>query len=403
MLAKVLAPKLKAAGVRSYRKMADQFAEHILKNGESPFNFGAGEEARKISISFDEADTLELEKIQRRFIDNLPDLVERISTVTAATVVQSSVRHWKESRYIEIRELEGFRLRLEERWGVGLDSLRVLWALCSEIGQGFHEQLQKSRARKNRSLRVALSRLHIRACQVAHEILILLENGLADGALARWRTLHEISTVSLVIEDGGDDLARRYLAYDVVERKKALDQFRQDYRALGYAEPSRRQIERTTTAYEAAVEKFGPAFSQSYGWAANYLKLKAPRFVDIQKAAGRAMMQSHYKMASYNVHATPRALSFRIGSLNQPDLLTSGSTNAGLDEAGQNMAYSLVLITSRLLRGRTLDDVVSVKTLERLRDSAVESLIRTGKELASEDREIRRVLRKEGMDVEIVW
>jgi len=34
---------------------------------------------------------------------------------------------------------------------------------------------------------------------------------------------------------------------------------------------------------------------------------------------------------------------------------------------------------------------------------AVEALLQTGKELASEDRDLKRVLREQGVDAEIVW
>src|SRR3546814_17097586 len=86
------------------------------------------------------------------------------------------------------------------------------------------------------------------------------------------------------------------------------------------------------------------------------------------------MMQSHFKMASYTVHATPRALSFRLGSANQPSNLLAGSSNAGLDEPRQNFAFSLVQVNS-LLIGPTfsLADVVSLKMLIKLRDEAVKA------------------------------
>jgi hypothetical protein len=35
----------------------------------------------------------------------------------------------------------------------------------------------------------ALMRIHSRSVRVAREILILMRNGYAEGALARWRTL----------------------------------------------------------------------------------------------------------------------------------------------------------------------------------------------------------------------
>jgi hypothetical protein len=53
------------------------------------------------------------------------------------------------------------------------------------------------------------------------EIIVLLENELADGAMARWRTLHEITTVAILIEKYGEDVAERYVNNQIVESKKA--------------------------------------------------------------------------------------------------------------------------------------------------------------------------------------
>ena len=58
---------------------------------------------------------------------------------------------------------------------------------------------------KQDKVRVLLIRL-VRACQVTDEIICLLENGFADGAMARWRTLHEIAVVAVVISQHGENL-----------------------------------------------------------------------------------------------------------------------------------------------------------------------------------------------------
>jgi hypothetical protein len=404
LLAKLVAPKLKSAGVRDYRKMADRFAEHILANGEKPFSWGDGANVRDIQISFDEDDSRELKRLQKEFFDELPDLIDRVTSMTAKMEAARYIGLWREHRYRELREINGFQRRLEDRWGSGLDILRVLLKVSLDVGQGFHERLSGSRARKNRNLRSALSRLHIRGCQVASEILVLLENGYADGAMARWRTLHEINVVGFVIRDGGDELAKRYLTYDAVEAKKALDQYLIDHKLLGYSPPSSKEMRRTQQLYDAVINEFGLSFGQSYGWAADYLKIKSPRFIDIQKAAGRAKMQSHYKMASYNVHASPRALTFRLGSLNDHSRLTAGATNAGLEEPGQNLAFSLVQTTSLLCtQDCEIDDIVAQKILAQLLDDAVDTLVRLGKTLAREDREIRRALAAEGINAELTW
>ena len=58
----------------------------------------------------------------------------------------------------------------------------------------------------------ALIRLHARAVRTASEVLILLRSGYSAAAFARWRTLHEIRIVLVVLADGNEELIRRYLA-----------------------------------------------------------------------------------------------------------------------------------------------------------------------------------------------
>ena len=64
-----------------------------------------------------------------------------------------------------------------------------------------------------------LIKLHARACQITEEVICLLGGGFADGAMARWRSIHEISAVSL-IEEHGEGLAERYRLHEVVELRR---------------------------------------------------------------------------------------------------------------------------------------------------------------------------------------
>jgi len=59
--------------------------------------------------------------------------------------------------------------------------------------------------------------------------------GPADGAMARWRTLHEINVVITLIAEHGDELAERYLAHDIDESARALAVYEKTHAALGYA------------------------------------------------------------------------------------------------------------------------------------------------------------------------
>ena len=68
----------------------------------------------------------------------------------------------------------------------------------------------RSKARDSDSALIeALLHLHARGCQVASEVEVLLEAGFADGALSRWRTLHEVTTVACFLHKHGNDAGKR--------------------------------------------------------------------------------------------------------------------------------------------------------------------------------------------------
>jgi Family of unknown function (DUF5677) len=97
-----------------------------------------------------------------------------------------------------------------------------------------------------------LLRLHARACQITEEIICLLESGFADGAMARWRTMHEITAVSSLMNRHGEDLAERYIAHQIVEARGAALQYRQQQERLGQ-EPMTEDFAKIEDRYKAAI------------------------------------------------------------------------------------------------------------------------------------------------------
>src|SRR3546814_3616998 len=94
---------------------------------------------------------------------------------------------------------EATRARILADWGEPFEALRLLLELCRQEGDAFNITSLKSKHPITRN--EALARLHIRACRIAEEILLLLENGHTAGAQARWRTLHEVTIPATLIAD----------------------------------------------------------------------------------------------------------------------------------------------------------------------------------------------------------
>ncbi|MGE5653343.1 MAG: DUF5677 domain-containing protein, partial [Bacillota bacterium] len=211
------------------------------------------------------------------------------------------------------------------------------------------------------------TRLHARACQVTSEILTLLRNGFADGAMARWRTLHEIAAVSLFIGEHGDDVAERYLLHEVEESRRAAHQYQQYIDRLGYEPYSQQVLEELDQECERLEERFGAAFRGEYGWAWEQLRPKKPSMFLIEQASGIEHLRPFYRMASHNVHANPKGVMFKHGLVDESKVLLAGASNFGFADPAQNAAISLMQVTSSLARlDSTLDTVVVTKLMHTL-------------------------------------
>lgn len=330
---------------------ADAYAEHLVTDTDAPFVYANDSEPEiDVEISQEEADGL-LEDATRFVTEEMPGIMRGVIESSAKDLLRRLIADWPAQRSWERETRQVFQERLEERWGRGFDILRMLYTIAQEMGGEAHQRAKRSRAKKNRVLRDTLIQLHVRACQVVAEIICLVENGFADGAMARWRTLHEIAIVAAVIAKHGEALAERYRAHEYVEAKRAMDRFRVSHAALGYRPPSVRSIAKVERDYEAMLVRYGHTFGSEYGWAANHLGQKKPRFVDLLAEAGKLEMRSYYAMASYNVHASPKGIAFRLGILKGPGqpVGLSGASNVGFVEPAQNAAFDLVFITSLVI------------------------------------------------------
>jgi len=111
----------------------------------------------------------------------------------------------------------------------------------------------------------------------------------------------------------------------------------------------------------------------------------------LEEHVGHGAMRSYYKMASENVHSSPRGAFFKLGLLNGSSTLLAGRSNAGLMEPGQNAAASLTQISLLICDPRwTLDDIVMARTMLALRDQIPPALARAAAKLARDDRRMRR-------------
>jgi hypothetical protein len=381
IVAAVLRKKLKEKGIAlTEAQMADLesqlvdltgngIAMHLDDNLPTKLNLKLKDEINDLrldlSLSEDDIEDFVAQAIEA-WSEVLPHLVEDTAHILLKQLRKNAAALLSARKKDRI----GFETRLAKRWRKPLRLLEMLLAIALEAGDDFNREFRAMAAEENNQVFEVLIRLHARACQIASEVLVLLKSGHADGAHARWRSLHEIAVVGVFIKREGNEIARRYLAHDGVESCKAARQYQKHYARLGFEPISEAELKHLQSVYKRLVDHFGDAYRYDYGWAAPVLGNKKPSFMDIEQKVGLDHFRPFYKLASHNVHANPKGVFHKLGLFpGAEDVLLAGPSNAGLVEPGQGTAISLSQITATLLGTRpTMDTLVISAILVTLMD-----------------------------------
>lgn len=338
-----------------------------------------------ISISQSETDDL---------LDRIHEFLDRgLHEVITSTVKQSAIdlkkqlkNQWPERHIFDKTELWGFKERLDLRWAKGLNPLRILLLSSREIGERYAEKLLRSKAKSGISKRNVILLLHMRASQVCLEVLTLLEAGLADGALARWRTLHEVSIVAFLVDKFGDDLAERYLDHDAVAMQRSVENELKHAEGDGLRPVSMTEEKAVRRDYDEVIALYGKEFARPYGWAAKHLALKNPTFQDLERAIGREALPPSYKWSSYKVHAGVSGLLRNLGSLTEEPSALSGASNAGIETPATYTAFTMTQITSLLFgKSTTMETQIEMMCLCLLRDEVAKECKTAARKLAKDE------------------
>lgn len=380
ILERILRKKLAAAGVND-DEICAQFATAFL-SGSGDVLILDGDPERRIEI--DEDDLLQVRKGIAAFIDNLPELTNGFAKETAADIVADLRQQWKETADAE-KKPDVYRRKIADRWGPAFDDLHMLLEVCVQEGEKFNFAHLESSDGRNGKI-AALARLHIRACRITEEILLLLEGGYVEGAHARWRTLHEITVTAFLISVGGDRLAKRYFDHRIVERKRELDDDRRAAAIIGRKEISSAEAREIRRAFAKVIVKYDTPFQKMYGWASGQLGIPtSPQFHDLQEAAGSLALKPKYRTASFGTHASPQTLRQPIHQWD-PTTHVSGLFEAGFEGPAADTAHAIVLITSLLTEGtKSLDRAVALQVMATMLDQVVRLLVKTARDIARDD------------------
>ena len=179
--------------------------QYQLKSDNSCINFDLTETqvARAKIKSKYELDKA-IETLLSKIFSSAPNIAENVANTitldTAEYVSNIFFRKIRRTYRYSLQDRRNVQTRFEENvfsiWGKAINKLEVLLGLAIEVIEHLDKMFHDGKIVYSETKWTVLNRLHGRACQVTAEIICLLKAGYADGAEARWRSLHELSVVS---------------------------------------------------------------------------------------------------------------------------------------------------------------------------------------------------------------
>lgn len=195
-----------------------------------------------------------------KIIENLPAIIGE-STDAMCNRLHQDIKKRNPNLLREHRkDQQRFKKHLNIKWRDLLNLLETFILISEEIGAEYNGFIRDNSEKEISPRFEVLSRSHARSCQVALEILALLQQGFADGAHARWRTLHEIAVETFIINKGDDGLAIRYLDYDVVQKRKSARVYQDHCHDLNYEPISDDEMQELDNAYKKLINIYGNNF-----------------------------------------------------------------------------------------------------------------------------------------------
>ena len=351
---------------------------------------------KTIKIEFSDA---EADEIVNRFSSALSEAIPATVEESANIFVQELRRRLRSRVKAGLKDRKRFEKTRVKLWNKPFELLEFFLLVVIEIGGNFNDHYRETAAKEGDLLFEVLTRLHARACKTGSEVMVLMRSGFADGAHARWRTLHEIAVVSIFIAKHGKAVAERYVDHDIIDSYKSAVQHQKYFEAMCLESIPEQEFEQVKTAYEDTVRRYGSAFKGDYGWAASVLGKERPLFTDIEANVDRQNLhrsprqaeyappreaelerwRPYYKMASRSVHANIKGITKSLGlPPGEEHILLAGASDVGFADPGHGTAISLLQITTTMLTSKSnIDAILYCAVLKKLEEEIGQEFLKT--------------------------
>jgi len=271
---------------------------------------------------------------------------------------------------------ENFQLNNNKRWKDLFSTYEVLLSCSLDMMKLWRSKNDTS----ENILTSTLLRLHAKGYLIAKEILYLCQGGYADGALARWRSLHEITCFSLFILKYGDECAERFIHHSIIDEIKHFQHHNKHKDRLKVEAVYAQDEHEKLAAF--LEEKYGKYFDKPYAWANKFLTDKPKETINFSRIEEHVSLDHYrffYSQASQGIHGAFLHLIDNLGIREcKEDVLLVGQSDSGMALPISSASISLSIITTQILSiNSQIEDVVSIKVIEYYRQKIEEIIVQT--------------------------
>lgn len=203
-----------------------------------------------------------------------------------------------------------FLARQEQKWCNAFVASEAMYIMILESAESYVEYvngLEYKEIKPKQYTFTAMLHIHGRALQEFLEIIVLMKNGLADGAYARWRSMYELFIISSFITENGEKVAKAYI-----------------------------------DSYEV---------DDNYEWARSSgkfsMRKKYITFNDIQRKSNINInnWKEEYKLANKIIHSSSQGTFARLSNFGEEDVIPVGRSDYGITMPAEYSATSMSQIT----------------------------------------------------------
>ncbi|MEO0449264.1 MAG: DUF5677 domain-containing protein [Pseudomonadota bacterium] len=290
--------------------------------------------------------------------------VDEVLKIAPGIYVEAMKKNAQSMLRKERRMRRAFEKRSFKRWRPAFDLLETIWRAAEESTAAFNNKHRHDAAEKNDQVFDALTRLNGRGLQVASEAIHLLRGGYADGAMSRWRTLHEILVTAMFIRNHGPDVAERYFASVDFSRLKAANQINRFADRANLQPFSSEELLQFEKRCEAWEERFGEKLND-HDWARpgfpGLVSKARITFAHLEENTGMDHWRPRYKWASQHTHAGHRDHGVGLGlTETDSDIILVGASNSGFVDPMQMISLHVCSLATILLLTRPSIDTLTI-------------------------------------------